>query len=116
MSNAVMVRIELEGGKVVIIQGNIVGRALGPATVQGQSPVQERRSQPPQGSLTDRAQARDAQARVQRKQEARQEAAQVYPEHGVAKASRYNGFYCPTRQEDGSWCPWRWPARKREAA
>ena len=112
MSNAVTVRIELEGGKVVLIQGNIVGRALAPASQQGQSPVQETARQ-----LTENAQVRAAQRSATTKRQAPvEQAAQVCPDHGVAKASRYNGFYCPTRREDGSWCPWRWPARKREAA
>ena len=31
----------------------------------------------------------------------------VCPEHGIAAASKFGGLYCPTKLEDGSWCPWR---------
>jgi len=38
----------------------------------------------------------------------------VCPDHGVAKASRYNGgSYCPTKLDDGSYCKWVWPAPKK---
>ena len=113
MSNHVTVRIELEGGKVVLIQGNIVGRALAPASAQGQSPVQPQ----PRTSATERAQVRDAQARVQRRQEPRPQPnghALVCPDHGRSARSRYNGgLYCPTELEDGSWCKWTWTAPKK---
>lgn len=32
---------------------------------------------------------------------------EVCPEHGISAPSNYGGLYCPTKLEDGSWCPWR---------
>lgn len=50
-------------------------------------------------------------------QTATQTADQVCPKHGMAKASKYNGLFCPSKDEDtGDYCQWRWPARNGQAA
>jgi hypothetical protein len=39
---------------------------------------------------------------------------QQCPEHHRAAKSRYNGgLYCPTQEDDGSWCKWTWTAPKK---
>ena len=29
------------------------------------------------------------------------------PEHGTSAPSKFGGFYCPTKDEDGRWCGWK---------
>ena len=42
---------------------------------------------------------------------------QECPQHHRAARSRYNGgLYCPTQEDDGSWCKWTWTAPKKATA
>jgi hypothetical protein len=81
------------------------------ATADPQAPVniaQARR----QVEVAEQVQGATANVREQR-----EATDHVCPDHGVAKASRYNGgSYCPTKLDDGSYCKWVWPAAKRKAA
>ncbi len=97
----VTVTVELNGKKL-IIQGHIVGQVKEPAQVQ---PL---RSHPSTSRQAAKAQVPSSpQGNGQ---------GQICPTHGAAKASKYNGFFCPTRVEGGSWCSWRWPPPKNQAA
>ena len=78
----------------------------GQATADPQAPTniaQARRQ-----TEVEQVQAAHAKAREQR-----EATGHVCPEHGVAKASRYNGgSYCPTKLESGEYCKWIWPPAK----
>jgi hypothetical protein len=55
---------------------------------------------------TQRANQRNAQARVDRKTAL----PHLCPEHGIALPSKKapRSYYCPTQLDDGSYCKWRW--------
>jgi len=62
---------------------------------------------------TEVEQVQRAHANVREQREA---TGHVCPEHGVAKASRFNGgSYCPTKLEDGGYCKWVWPPTQNKA-
>ena len=56
-------------------------------------------------NLTQRANERDARARVEKQGELGNDQV-VCPIHGKALLGKY-GLYCPSKLEDDTWCKWR---------